>query len=152
MAYSAVQIHDLDGRFLGFGIRQDGSLKLHSANLWAEEDADDLRLQLSRLNDQRAVLAYWPDVRDPEVKALTDDPTWEPLVLSPIEVIDEEKSIFVWIEEPNDENPFGRMDPDRSVLVHKFDHAPAPTDVQQRIKKACEIVARKRAEAADEQG
>ena len=152
MAFSAVQVHDLEGKFLGFAILKEGTDRLHSTNVWAEADADDLRAQLDRLNDQRAVLAFWPDVRDPEVQELVGNPDWEPLALSPVEIVDEEKSVYVWIEEPSEENPFGRADPDLSVVVHKTVMAPAPTDVQQRVKKACEIVARKRAEEAHDQG
>jgi hypothetical protein len=148
MAFRAVQVHDLDGKFLGFAIQQEGAQKLHSANFWPEAETEDLRAQLSRLNDQRAVLAFWPDVRDPDVQTFLTNPAWEPLALSPQEVVDEDKSIFVWIEEPNDENPYGKMDEDASVLVMKAIMVPAPTDVQQRVKKACEIVARQRSEAA----
>ena len=146
MAYKAVSIYTLEGEFLGYGLKQDGVDKLHNNNLWTEspEDVTDLKAQLGRLNDAVDIRAYWPDVRDPEVTALTDDPEFEPLTYSKVEVVDEENSLFIWIEEPTDESP-GQMDPDASIIAYKWVDAPAPTDVQARIKKACEIVARRRA-------
>jgi hypothetical protein len=147
MTYQAVTIYDANATFLGYAIKQDGVDKLHNTNLWTQNDIEDLKKQLHRLNDQTSVLQFWPDVRDPEVKAITDDPNFEPLKLSPVEVIDEENSVYVWIEEPSEENPFGEMDRELSHIAYKHEMAPAPTDVQARIKKACEIVARRRAEA-----
>lgn len=146
MTYQAVGIYTLNGDFLGYGINQEGIAKLLNNNLWQEtpKDIKDLREQLARLNDAIDIRAYWPDVRDPEVQALTEDPEWEPLKLSPVEVVDEANSLFIWDEEPTDETP-GLLDTDASVIVYKYEQAPAPTDVQARIKKACEIVARKRA-------
>lgn len=152
MSFEAVQVHDLDGKFLGYAIKKEGAVLLHSLNIWTEspEEIQDLQEQLSRLNDQRAVLAFWPDVRDPEVQELLDDKSWEPLPLSPQQIVDEDKSIFAWIEPPSEENPYGRMDEENSIIVHKTVMVPAPTDVQQRVKKACELVARRRAAAHGE--
>jgi hypothetical protein len=147
MAYEAVSVYDLDGNFLGYSIKNEAADKLHNNNLWAEADVADLQAQLHRLNDQTAVLAYWPDIRDPEVEALLNDENFEPLVLSPVEVVDEDNSIFIWIREPTEDDPFGQMDRDASVLVYKNVMAPAPTDVHRRNKKAQEIVARKRSGA-----
>lgn len=151
MNFQTVFVYDTDGAFLGFSIFKPGAQKLHTANLWEDtpEDKADLKAQLDRLNDDYDVRAYWPDVRDSEVVALLDDPGFEPLKLSPVEVVDEEKSIFVWIEEPSDENPYGKADPDETIIVYKNEMAPAPVDVQARIKKACEIVARDRARASN---
>ena len=146
MAYQAVSIYTLDGQFLGYGLKQDGVDKLHNNNLWTDrpEDVADLKAQLGRLNEAIDIRAYWPNVRDPEVEALLTNPEFEPLKLSAVEVVDEENSLFVWEEEPSDESP-GKMDPDASIIAYKFVDAPAPTDVQARVKKACEIVARQRA-------
>src|SRR4051812_13297870 len=145
MPYEAVSVYNLDGDFLGYSIKNQAVDKLHNNNLWAESDVDDLKAQLVRLNDETAILAYWPDIRDPEVEALLNDPNFEPLTLSAVEVVDEDNSVFVWITEPTDEDPFGEMDRDASVLVYKNIMAPAPVDVHRRNKKAQEIVARKRA-------
>lgn len=147
MSFQTVYVYDADGEFLGLSIYKPGAQKLHTANLWQNtpEDTADLARQLERLNDDVDVRAFWPDVRDPEVQELLDDPEFEKLKLSPVEVVDEDKSVFVWIEEPSDENPYGKADPELSVIVYKNEMAPAPVDVQARVKKACEVVARRRA-------
>lgn len=148
MAYHAVSIYDLDGNFLGYSVHQEGVDKLLNNNLWTEspEDVEDLKTQLARLNDATSIREFWPDVRDPEVKALTDNPEWEPLALSPVEVEDLDNSVLIWEEEPDDSigSP-GILDREASVIVTKWVNAPAPAHVQARIKKACEIVARQRA-------
>lgn len=151
MAFRTVFVYDSEGQFLGYSIKKDGANKLHTANLWADTPADkaDLQDQLSRLVDNVDVRAFWPQVQDPAVQALLADDSFEPLALSPVEVVDEDKSVFVWIEEPNDENPYGKMDEDRSIIVNKIEMAPAPAHVTARVKKACEVVARTRAEAAN---
>jgi hypothetical protein len=78
MAYEAVYVYNGTGGFLGYAIRNttDGANKLHNTNLWADTPADlaDLKEQLTRLNDFTDIRSYWPDVRDPEVLAYTDDP------------------------------------------------------------------------------
>lgn len=151
MAYEAVYVYNGTGGFLGYAIRNttDGANKLHNTNLWADTPADlaDLKEQLTRLNDFTGIRSYWPDVRDPEVLAYTDDPSWEPLPLSPVEVTDDDKSVIFWIQEPDPATGFpGRMDKESSVIVMKTVMAPAPAHVQARIKKACEIVALRRME------
>jgi hypothetical protein len=150
MNFKTVFVYDSESNFLGFSILKEGAQKLHTANLWQDtpEEVKDLKLQLDRLNDDYDVRNYWPDVREPEVQALLNDPTFEPLKLHPVEVVDDEKSVYVWIEEPNDENPYGKADPELSVIVYKNEYAPAPVEVQARVKKACEIVARNRAKGA----
>lgn len=147
MSFQTVYVYDADGVFLGLSIYKSGAQKLHTANLWQNnpEDTADLARQLERLNDDVDVRAFWPDVRDEDVQALLNDPEFEKLKLSPVEVVDEDKSVFVWIEEPSDENPYGKADPELSVIVYKNEMAPAPVDVQARVKKACEVVARRRA-------
>jgi hypothetical protein len=147
MSFQTVYVYDADGTFLGLSIYKPGAQKLHTANLWQNnpEDTADLARQLERLNDDVDVRAFWPDVRDEDVQALLNDPEFEKLKLSPVEVVDEDKSVFVWIEEPSDENPYGKADPELSVIVYKNEMAPAPVDVQARVKKACEVVARRRA-------
>lgn len=148
MSYSAVGVYDLDGQFLGYSIREDGVPRLHTANLWTEDAGDitDLQAQLGRLNDAIDIRAYWPNVRDPEVEALLDDPEFQPLAMSAVEVVDEDNSIRVWIEEPDfDQGTPGILDVDNSHIAYKFVDAPAPADVKLRVKNACEIVARRRA-------
>lgn len=145
-SYQAVSVYSLEGEFLGYTIKQVGVDKLLNNNLWAEADVPDLKAQLQRLNEQGDIRQFWPNVRDPEVQALINDDNWEPLEKSPVQVTDEENSVFVWIEEPSDESP-GIMDTENSIIVTKTVLAPAPAHVSARIKKACEVVARRRAGA-----
>lgn len=145
-AYQAVTVYDLDGNFLGYAIKQVGVDKLHNNNLWAEKDTPDLKEQLQRLNQAGDIRQFWPNVRDPEVQALINDENWEPLEKSPVEVTDEDNSVFIWIEEPTDESP-GIMDTENSIIATKIVYAPAPAHASARIKKACEVVARRRAGA-----
>jgi hypothetical protein len=153
MAFEAVAIYNLDGQFLGYGIRNtdEGVTKLHSANLWrdTEEDKIDLREQLGRLNANVDIRAFWPQVQDPDVQSILSDPTFEPLKLSPVEVVDEDASVFIWHQEPDPmTGDPGIMDRENSIIINKTVQAPAPVEVKQRIMKACEIVARARAEEA----
>lgn len=145
MSYEIVYVYHGDGSFLGATIYQQGAKKLHTANFWPEGEQGDLATQIDTLNNAVDIRAYWPDVRDPEVQALVNDPAWNPLELSPVEVVDEENSQFVWIEEPNDENPYGRMDEDASTIVHKIAMVPSSAAATARIRKACETVASRRA-------
>jgi hypothetical protein len=149
MAFEAVVVYNMDGDFLGYGIKKPDTLQLQSVNIWAEdpEQITDLQAQLGRLNQAVDIRSFWPDVRDPEVVNILSDPNWMPIETSPMEVVDEDNSNFVWIEEPNDENPYGKMDEDASTLAYKLVQVPSPAHVQQRVKSACELVARRRAEA-----
>lgn len=149
--YQALALYDLDSNFIGYTIGKttEGVLKLHTTNVWAFEDSDDLTGQLARLNDQTDVKAYWPDVRDPEVQAYLDDSHWEPVQLIPVEIPDDERSIYIYREEPRPEDGFpGVPDMDLSEIVMKTAMVPSPADNMRRVKKACEIVARQRAAIA----
>lgn len=151
MAFEVVYVYNQSGALLGATIKQDSSKKLHTENLWNINDpteAQDLRDQLSRLVDNTDVRAFWPQVQDPEVQALLGDDTFEPLELHPVEVMDEDNSLIVWDEEPSDDNPYGRMNKELSVIVNKTTMAPAPAEVKRRTMKACEIIARRRAQQA----
>lgn len=119
MAFRAVRIYEIGGGFLGFGIKADGAKKLYSANYWTVDEVDDLNSQLNTLNESIDIRSHWPDVRDPEVDRLLRDPTWEPAETHQIE---------------NEEG--------ETVTV------PSPSSAQARVRKACELVARARTEAA----
>lgn len=148
MAYRTVLVYAADdsATFLGYSIKQDGVDKLYNNNLWSQDDIEDHKEQVQRLNAATDIRQFWPDVRDPEVQELVNNPDWEPLEYSPIEVVDEDNSVFVWDLEPSDMHP-GVMNQDESVILYKTVQAPAPAHVHARIKKACEIVARERANA-----
>lgn len=148
MSFTALAVYDLEGNFLGWTIGhfEKNVYKLHTTNLWQENEGDDLKDQLLRLNDQVDIKAFWPDVREPEVQALLNDPNWAPVQKVPVEVPDNEKSLFVYLEEPREEDGFpGRIDEENSVIVYTEIMVPSPADNLRRVKQACEIVARERA-------
>jgi hypothetical protein len=148
MSYQTVLIYDANANFLGYTIlrprKEDQPFKLQTTNVWTDEQVNDLSHQLERLNDQRGILAHWPSYSDPEVMELVGNPDWEPVADEPIEVVDEENSTFVWIQEPSEEEPLGQLDEPASNIVTKYVYGPPPVLVQARIKKAQEIVARRR--------
>lgn len=144
--YNAVLIYtDEDNpKFVGYAIQKTPE-KLQSINVYTENQLPQLRLQLDRLNDQNNVLAHWPHYTDPDVQRLVGNPAWEPVKDEPVEVVDEENSIFIWDREPDLANgDVGQMDEDASTIVTKYIMAPPPVLVQARVKKAQEIVARER--------
>lgn len=143
--YVPVYLYAADGTFLGHGIKKEGAPKLQTANFWTDEQRSEFDAQLDRLNDQTNILAHWPHYSDPDVQRLLVDPTWEPVANEPVEVVDEANSIFVWYREPDEDNgDFGEMNEDASIIVTKTVMAPPPVLVQARVKKAQEIVARRR--------
>lgn len=136
--------------FLGYTIKNSEAPKLQTTNLWSDAEEAQLDEQIERLNHKVGILAYWPDPRDPEVRQYTDDPNWEPVAPEPVEVVDEENSIFIWNRLPNlDEGDVGQMDEDASTLVYKYVMLPPQVLLQARVKKAQEIVARRRAGIED---
>lgn len=149
--YQALAVYDLDSEFIGYTIAKNtgGVIKLHTTNVWAYDDSDDLTAQLQRLNDQTDVKMFWPDVRDPEVQAILDEPTFEPVQKIPVEVPDDERSVYIYKEEPREEDGFpGVPDLALSTVVMKTVMVPSPADNMRRVKSACEIVARHRASLA----
>ena len=149
--YAPLALYDLNGNFLAYTIAKtdsDGALlKLHTTNIWAQEDSADLTDQLGRLNDQSDILAYWPDVRDPDVQALLDNPTWEPVQLFPLQVQDESICVYLYREPPREEDGFpGLIDEENSIIVMKTVMAPSSAATMNRVKLACETIARQRKE------
>lgn len=155
MAYNAVAVYSLEGAFLGYAIKNDTVPKLQSTNLYAENEQDKLSLQLGRLNENLDLTSVWPDARDPEVQRLLADPDFMPLEMIEDDVVDDENSYYVYEQEPELDpatgQPTGRiidghLNREASVLVYKRMLVPKrPSDVMERTKKACEIIARKRA-------
>lgn len=149
--YFPLALYDLDGNFLAFTIGKAGPdgtfLKLHTTNVWAQEDGVDLSQQIERLNDQNNILPFWPQVRDPEVQALLDDPEFEPVQLSSLEIPDETKCVYVYLEPPREEDGFpGAIDENNSIIVMKTIMAPSSAATLKRAKAACEVIARQRME------
>jgi hypothetical protein len=145
MAYRHVAVFELSGDFIGYAVMEQNALKLQSTNLYAEEEGEDLAKRIAGLNDSQAVTSAWPDARDPEVQALVDDPSFEPIEMSEEEVVDNENSYIVYLKDAEGEDTF-EVDQEASVLKYKIAKVPVrPSDVMNRTKQACEVVARRRA-------
>lgn len=165
LEFEIVSLYSLDGQFRGYTIKKINSPHLQSTNIWSDsaEEEDDIGDTVRRLNEKTLITQYWPTPNDLEVANLTKDPDWEPLEMMEAEQIDLEKSILVHPRVPAlDENGFPILDGsnnfvlgdqvdenvidwDNSKIVYKKGLAPDPTAAQQRLFKAMEIVARKRA-------
>lgn len=154
MGYRSVAIYSMDGAFVGYGIKGDAP-KLQTTNIYVEGEEAKLKEQLSSLNQTQDIRAFWPNPKDPEVLALLADESFVPIEYEEREVVDDEHSYYVWQQEPEvDETgmPTGRMvqgsalDEGASVIRYKMGRVPKrPTDVMWRIKRASEVVARRRA-------
>ena len=153
-SYVPVAIYDLQGQFRGYSILNHEANKLKTTNVWTEAEQQQLQTQLDRLNTDSTLKAHWPALNDPEVAALLNDRTWEPIETRIADVVDDEHSFYVFEQVPELDrfgNETGRMvngdiDRDASVLAFKKAEIPVrPIDAQIRTKKAQELIARKRA-------
>jgi len=152
--FEAVALYTLTGSFVGYTIRDPAKPKLQTTNVYAEEEQQQLAQRLAQLNDSVQVQGAWPDPRDPEVQQLLLDPNFEPIEMEEQQVIDEEKSFLVWIQQPETDeygNETGVMvdgpDIDRNASVIEYTTAIVPvrpSDVGERTHKAQEVVARRR--------
>lgn len=149
--YQAVVIYDLDGTFLGYGIRSAN--KLQSVNIWTEAEQDQLAKRLQELNSGNDIKKAWPHPQDPEVQALLSDPAFHPIEYATAEVIDKEKSHLVYEQIPrldingNHTGEFedGDIVDDQSVIRYKSIQVPKnPSDMKLRLQDAMETIARKR--------
>jgi hypothetical protein len=152
MPYVALAAYDLDGNFVGYIPHAEGTLKIDGSNLYAEDETDKLRNRLEELNSGATIKAHWPDARDPEVVAMLEDPNFLPIETTRERIVDDENSIYFWYqpdgtsgpEPPDVNNP--QVDEEASIIVWKEADVPKrPSDVIARVRKASEIVARKRA-------
>jgi hypothetical protein len=143
--YSHVAVFTLDGEFLGYAVKETNNRTLQSTHLYAEDEGEDLAKRIAELNESQTVLAAWPDARDPEVQALVDDLSFEPIETADEEVVDTDNSYIVYLKDAEGEDTF-EIDKEASVLKYKIAKVPVrPSDVMARTKKACEVVARRRA-------
>lgn len=153
--YEPVLIYNIDGEHLGYSIKkEDSPIKLHTTNIWGPHETAKVEEQLAQLNDQAAVLAGWPDARDPAVLELLNDPLFEPIEMHEAEVIDEAASNIVYEKilrhDPETGLPVnppeyinGDIDPAQSNIIYMTATVPVrPSDEAARIRKACETVAR----------
>ncbi len=144
MAYRHVAVFELDGTFLGYAVHEVNHNKLQSTHLYPEEEGEDLARRIAKLNDAQTVTAAWPDARDPDVQALVNDPSFEPIEYVDEEVVDTDNSYLVYLKDTDGEDTF-EIDKEASVVKYKMAKVPArPSDVMARTKKACETVARRR--------
>lgn len=145
MAYRHVAVFELDGTFIGFAIKEENNKTLQSTHLYPEDGGTaDLTKRLAELNDSQAILGAWPDARDPEVQALVNDPSFEPIEMIKQEVVDENESYIVYVKDADGEDTM-EINDNASVIRYREAMIPArPSDVFARTKTACEIVARRR--------
>jgi hypothetical protein len=142
--YRHVVVFDLEGQCLGYSIIEDGALKLQSTHLYSEEEGGDLAKRIAELNESQAVTSAWPDARDPEVQALVNDPSFEPIEMTDEEVVDTDNSYIIYLKDAEGEDTFD-IDQEASVLKYKIAKVPLrPSDYMRRTKTACETIARRR--------
>lgn len=142
--YKHAAVFELDGQFLGYVIKEANNRTLQSTHLYSEEESEDLAKRIAELNESQTVLAAWPDARDPDVQALVNDSSFEPIEMSDEEVMDVDQSYIVYLKDAEGEDTF-EIDREASVLKYKIAQVPVrPSDVMARTKQACEVVARRR--------
>lgn len=153
MAFRHVLIYSTEGNPLGYAIKEDGAIKLQSTNIWSEGEEEKLNEQLNRLNENVELHTAWPDAKDPDVVAILANPEFMPIEMHMAEVVDDDDSYYVYTQEPEldlDGQPTGEtiqghLDEVASVIVTKKMMVPVrPSDVMERTKAACELVARSR--------
>jgi hypothetical protein len=153
MRYQSVLIYTQDGTFVGYSIL--GPNKLQTTNLYPEAEVLALETRISELNGDVNLKAHWPSPHDPEVLAILADETFMPLQYIQAEIVDEDRSYYVY-EQVAGEDEQGNaiwvdgdnIDEGASVVQYKTAMIPKnPSDQMLRIKGASEIVARRRASA-----
>ena len=76
---------------------------------------------------------------------LVKDNSFEPIEYADEEVVDTENSYLVYLKDADGEDTF-EINKEASVVKYKMAKVPArPSDVMERTRKACEVVARRRA-------
>jgi len=144
--YRNVAVFTLEGELVGFAIKEDGAEKLQSTHLYPEDAGEDLAKRLDELNNDADLQSVWPDAKDPEVQVLVNDPNFEPVEMVLDDVVDMENSYLVPMVNMHGEEIPGVWDDNASVVVMKKAQVPKdPSAYFARTKKACEIVARRRA-------
>lgn len=140
--YEQVFIYDSDGNFIGYSIKDPNARKLQTTNIYLGSEEKDLYEQLDRLNNKQQIMSNWPDAKDPDVVALLNDPNFSPIEMIETDVVDDDNSYYVYVKDGNGEDV---IDQQASVLSYKKMMVPArPTDVMQRVKLACEEIAKRR--------
>jgi hypothetical protein len=162
MSFEPLALYTLQGQFIGYTIKDPAVSKLQTTNIYVEGEEAKLNARIAELNENGDLAAVWPHPQDPEVRQLLSDREFCPINYVDREVVDDDNSFYVWKQEPEtDEHgnyvidimtgqpkmvQGSELDEQASVIRYKIASVPEkPTDEMFRIKKACEVVARKRA-------
>lgn len=155
-------VFDLDGNFFGYVIKDAAPniFKLQSTNIYQELEYPQAEQRIAALNQDIDIRSYWPNPKDPTVLAVLADPNFMPIEYEMKNMVDDENSYYVWVQEPEYDHetglPTGRtvngseLDEMASVIRYKMGRVPKrPSDEMYRIKAACELIARERAGLVD---
>lgn len=140
MEQEAVCVYDVGGKFIGYAIRKVGVMQLASINVYRQSEVKELNHTIRRANEEGTVRAHWPSTSDPEVEAELEK---LPVEYEDQDVIDERNSRIVtaWDSiQQMDVINYGESD-----IAYKSMKLPVPSGAIQRLDKACETVARRRA-------
>lgn len=143
--YEALQIYDLEGEFVGWIVvkRLQGNLKIDGSNLYGLDEFGEVVERVNQQNRAIAIKANWPEQNDPEVIKLLQDPSFEPSEAKySSSVIDEANSdLITYMDAEN----YEQIDWEASNVVYKNIQLDSPVSSVQRIHRAQETIARKRA-------
>lgn len=147
MQYVKAHVYDEEGNHRGYCVLKDEANKLNSVNLWAESEVTEFQGVLDHLNGSVAISNHWPDITDPEVQGLLNDPQFHPVKMYQANVVDEENSHYVFLKD-KDGRDTEDLDETASVIATVSRMVPVnQSDVTVRVRAAREQVARKRAGA-----
>lgn len=145
-SYTIASLYDaLDNAHLGDVIVADGQTKLYCTHYYRPGEKEALQDRLQELENEQDILRYWPAFDDPQVQALVQDETFEPLEKEwqPVPVEGPDGNPLIHPESGHDpERPWEARLLTKQKLVPK-----SPAEAQQRVKTAMELVARARMEA-----
>jgi hypothetical protein len=114
MSYDIVKVVNEQNDELGWAISKDNMLKLTSIHLYESYFA--VKEEVVELNKRALLSNFWPDPKDPEVKAIIDDPD------------------FFTIDQQS-----------QSQLPEYTSLEPDPSPSFERLYEACSLVAHRRA-------
>ena len=74
--YHAIKLSGPNNELIGYGIKKGLSDRLHTINIYSKREIEE---ELDKLNRAALIKANWPAPDDPEVIALLDDASFEPI-------------------------------------------------------------------------
>lgn len=144
--YELAYVRNLNDDLVGYAIIKhvaNGKIKFEGQFVYTKDELEDAVETVNTRNESYAIRTCWPDPQDPEVVALLADPTFDSGgVTYDSRVIDEDASDLVY-EYDEDNNPL--IDFTNSHVVYKTIDQEYPSSTAERVHKACEAIARKRA-------